>query len=129
MERNYLFPEKGKANSEIYRTLQDCCAVGAVAYRLELPDELSDIHPTFHVSHLRKCLTEEDAHAPLDDIKLDERLNYEEEPIAILDRLEKQLSNKTIRQVKIQLKHRKGSEATCETEKEMKELYPQLFVE
>ncbi|KAD4586245.1 hypothetical protein E3N88_23846 [Mikania micrantha] len=93
--------------------------VGKVAYRLDLPDELSGIHPTFHVSHLRKCLADDVAYVPLNDIEVDEKLNYIEESVAILDTKEKQLRNKTIRQVKVQWKHRKGSEATWETEDEM----------
>ncbi|KAI3825912.1 hypothetical protein L1987_07642 [Smallanthus sonchifolius] len=101
--------------------------VGEVAYRLELPDELSGIHPTFHVSHLRKCLADESAHVPLTDIEVDNSLNYIEEPVAILDRKEKRLRNKIIQLVKVQWKHRKGSEATWETETEMRESYPQLF--
>ena len=52
--------------------------VGKVAYRLELPPELSQIHNTFHLSQLRKCLTDESAHVPIDDIQVDERLNYVE---------------------------------------------------
>jgi hypothetical protein len=49
--------------------------VGEVAYILELPEELSNIHPTFHVSHLRKCLAGEDTHVPLDDIQIVKGLN------------------------------------------------------
>ncbi|KAD3336983.1 hypothetical protein E3N88_32503 [Mikania micrantha] len=101
--------------------------VGKVAYRLDLPEELNGIHPTFHVSHLRKCLAEEQAHVPLDDIEVDDRLNYIEEPVDIVDTKEKQLRNKTVRQVRVQWKHRKGSDTTWETEDEMRRLYPHLF--
>ncbi|KAI3801953.1 hypothetical protein L1987_30072 [Smallanthus sonchifolius] len=59
--------------------------------------------------------------------KLSPSLNYVEEPIAILDRAEKRLRNKSIPLVKVQWKHRKGSEATWEKEDEMRGLYPQLF--
>ncbi|KAI3814313.1 hypothetical protein L1987_19064 [Smallanthus sonchifolius] len=74
--------------------------VGEVAYRLELPDELSGIHPTFHVSHLRKCLADESAHIQLTDIEVHNSLNYIEEPVAILDRKEKRLRNKIIQLIK-----------------------------
>ncbi|KAI3776279.1 hypothetical protein L1987_46054 [Smallanthus sonchifolius] len=77
---------------------------GVVAYRLELPYELSGIHPTFYVSHLRKCLPDDSAHVPLDDIEVDSSLNYIEEPVAIFDRKEKQLRNKVIQLVKTTLK-------------------------
>ncbi|KAD6454079.1 hypothetical protein E3N88_08785 [Mikania micrantha] len=127
MEGSYSIQEKRKAESEIYWTFQIIARVGKVAYRLDLPDELSGIHPTFHVSHLRKCLAHECSNVPLNDIEVDEKLNYIEEPVAIVDTKEKQLRNKVIRQVKVQWKHRKGSETTWETEDEMKRLYPHLL--
>jgi hypothetical protein len=101
--------------------------VGKVAYRLELPPELSQIHNTFHVSQLRKCLADESAHVPIDDIQVDERLNYVERPIAILERKTKSLRNKEIGLVKVQWQHRKGSEWTWEPEEEMRSNYPELF--
>jgi hypothetical protein len=123
------FRKRGKLSPRFVGPFKTVARVGAVVYRLEFPEELSGIYPTFHVSHLRKCLADEEAHVPLDDIEVDERLNYIEEPIAILDRKDKQLRNKTISQVKVQWKHHRGSKATCESEKEMKELYPQLFAD
>ncbi|KAI3806853.1 hypothetical protein L1987_22769 [Smallanthus sonchifolius] len=121
------FRKRGKLSPRFVGPFRIMARVGEVAYRLELPDELSGIHPTFHVSHLRKCLADESAHIPLTDIEVDNSLNYIEEPVAILDRKEKRLRNKVIQLVKVQWKHRKGSEATWETEKEMRESYPHLF--
>ncbi|KAD4585810.1 hypothetical protein E3N88_23411 [Mikania micrantha] len=102
--------------------------VGEVAYRLELPDELSKIHPTFHVSYLRKCVTDETSHIPYEEIEIDNKLNYVEHPVAILDYDEKKLRNKNVKLVKIQWKHHKGSDATWETEEEMRKFYPHLFL-
>ncbi|KAI3670854.1 hypothetical protein L1987_87496 [Smallanthus sonchifolius] len=101
--------------------------VGSVAYRLQLPDALAGIHPTFHVSHLRKCLADATEHVPLDDIVVDDKLNYVEEPVAKLDKKEKRLRRKVIHIVKVQWKHRKGSEATWEPKADMRESYPHLF--
>ena len=98
-----------------------------MAYRLDLPTELEGIHSTFHVSHLRKCLVDDVQHVPLMDIKVDEQLNYIEQPIAIVDRKNKQLHSKMIPLVKVIWKHRKGSDATWEVEEEMRRLYPGLF--
>ena len=61
------------------------------------------------------------------DIELDEWLNYVEQPVEIVDRKEKILRNKRITLVKVIWKHRKGSDATWETEEEMRKLYPFLF--
>ncbi|XP_022024057.1 uncharacterized protein LOC110924347 [Helianthus annuus] len=86
--------------------------VGRVAYRIELPSTLDGIHNTFHVSQLRKCLADETTVVPLDDIELDEGLNYVKRPIAIKDVKVKNLRNKAVRQVFVQWQHRKGSELT-----------------
>ncbi|GJR03081.1 hypothetical protein Tco_0526065 [Tanacetum coccineum] len=63
--------------------------VGSVAYKLELPRELQGIHNTFHVSNLKKCLSDEDLVIPLDEIRIDEKLHFIEEPIEIVDKEEK----------------------------------------
>nr|GEZ74429.1 retrotransposon protein, putative, Ty3-gypsy subclass [Tanacetum cinerariifolium] len=55
--------------------------VGPVAYRLKLPQELSCVHDTFHVSNLKKCLAEPYVQVPLDEIEIDENLHFVEEPI------------------------------------------------
>ncbi|KAD6796699.1 hypothetical protein E3N88_07595 [Mikania micrantha] len=121
------FRKRGKLSPRYIGWFKILARIGKVAYRLELPDELSSIHPTFHVSHLRKCLVDETSHVLYDEIEIDDKLNYVEEPVVILDRDEKRLRNKTIKMVKVQWKHRKGSEATWETEEEMRTCYPQLF--
>ncbi|GKB26701.1 putative reverse transcriptase domain-containing protein [Tanacetum coccineum] len=60
--------------------------VGTVAYRLELPEKLSRVHSTFHISNLKKCLSDEPLAIPLDEIHVDDKLNFIEEPIKIMDR-------------------------------------------
>ncbi|GJV82640.1 putative reverse transcriptase domain-containing protein [Tanacetum coccineum] len=60
--------------------------VGPVAYRLRLSQELVGIHDTFHVSNLKKCLADVKLHVPLEEIKIDDKLRFVEEPIEIIDR-------------------------------------------
>ncbi|GJU10890.1 putative reverse transcriptase domain-containing protein [Tanacetum coccineum] len=55
--------------------------VGPVAYRLELPEELSNVHSTFHVSNLKKCLSDESLFIPMKELRLDDKLNFVEEPV------------------------------------------------
>ena len=101
--------------------------MGKVAYRLDLPTELSQIHNTFHVSQLRKCLEDALAVVPFEEIQVDGSLNYIERPVAILDRKSKDLRNKIVELVKVQWQHRKGSEWTWEPSDEIMEHYPELF--
>ncbi|KAJ9560649.1 hypothetical protein OSB04_005809 [Centaurea solstitialis] len=121
------FRKRGKLGPRFIGPFVVVARVGKVAYRLELPPELSQIHNTFHVSQLRKCLADESAHVPLDDIQVDERLSYVERPIAVLERKTKTLRNKEVGIVKVQWEHRKGSEWTWEPEDEMRRNHPELF--
>ncbi|KAD1196172.1 hypothetical protein E3N88_43174 [Mikania micrantha] len=99
------FRKRGKLSPRFIGPFKIIARIGEVAYRLELPEELSGIHNTFHVSYLRKCLADESAYVPLEDLVIDDKLNYIEKPVAILDRKVKQLRNKTINQVMVQWKN------------------------
>ena len=88
------FRKRGKLGPHYIGPFRIISRVGRVAYRLELPEELSRIHSTFHVSQLRKCIMDQEAVVSLDDIQVDEHLNYVERPVAILERKKKILQNK-----------------------------------
>nr|KAJ0207495.1 hypothetical protein LSAT_V11C500249390 [Lactuca sativa] len=85
------------------------------------------IHNTFHVSQLRKCLVNDSAVVPLEDIQVDGSLNYIERLVDILDRKMKDLKNKRVKLVKVQWQHRKGSEWSWEPKDEMREHCLELF--
>nr|GEU34949.1 copia protein [Tanacetum cinerariifolium] len=70
--------------------------VGDVAYRLELPQELSRVHNTFHVSNLKKCLSDESLVIPLEGLHVDDKLHFIEEPVEIIDHEIKQLKRSRI---------------------------------
>ena len=63
--------------------------VGAVAYQLELPPELSDVHNVFHVSQLRPCISPPEKKTDLTEIELAKDLTYEERLVKILDQMER----------------------------------------
>nr|GEU32197.1 reverse transcriptase domain-containing protein [Tanacetum cinerariifolium] len=78
--------------------------IGPVAYRLRLPQELVGVHDTFHVSNLKKCLADVNLHIPLDEVKVDDKLHFVEEPIEILDRGVKKIKRRWIPIVKVILR-------------------------
>ncbi|GKD03892.1 hypothetical protein Tco_1178866, partial [Tanacetum coccineum] len=97
-----------------------------VAYRLELPEKLSRVHSTFHVSNLKKCLSDEPLAIPLDEIHIDEKLHFIEEPVEIMDREVKRLKQSRIPIVKVRWNSRRGPEYTWEREDQMQKKLWQL---
>ncbi|KAH0679272.1 hypothetical protein KY284_020357 [Solanum tuberosum] len=87
------------------------------------------VHPVFHVSMLKRYNGDNDYIIKWDSIVLDEDLQYEEDPIAILDRDVRKLRTKDIKYMKVQWKYRPVEEATWETERDIRDKYPQLFVD
>ncbi|GJV04124.1 hypothetical protein Tco_1337693 [Tanacetum coccineum] len=102
--------------------------VGTLAYRLELPEQLIRVHSTFHVSNLKKCLVDEPLAIPLDEIQIDDKLNFIEELVEIMDREVKWLKQSRIPIMKIRWNSRRGPKFTWELEDQMKKKYPHLFV-
>ncbi|GJT51287.1 putative reverse transcriptase domain-containing protein [Tanacetum coccineum] len=86
LERSERFGKRGKVNPRYIGPFKILAKVGTVAYRLELPKKLIRVHSTFHVSNLKKCLSDEPLAIPLDEIHVDDKLNFIEEPIEIMDR-------------------------------------------
>ncbi|GKA01999.1 putative reverse transcriptase domain-containing protein [Tanacetum coccineum] len=102
--------------------------IGPIAYRLRLPEELSGVHDTFHVSNLKKCLTDASLHVPLGEIKVEKTHRFVKEPMEIIDRKVKRLKRSKISLVKVRWNSKRGPEFTWECEVYMKSKYPQLFV-
>ncbi|GJS35832.1 putative reverse transcriptase domain-containing protein [Tanacetum coccineum] len=79
-----------------------------VTYKLELPEELSNVHSTFHFSNLKKCLSTESLVIPMKELRLDDKLNFVEEPVEIMDREVKQLKQSRIPIVKVRWNSKRG---------------------
>ncbi|GKC79661.1 putative reverse transcriptase domain-containing protein [Tanacetum coccineum] len=102
--------------------------IGLVAYKLKLPEKFKGIYNTFHVSNLKKCFLDESLVIPLDEIQLDDKLHFIEEPVKIMDREVKQLKQSSIPIVKVRWNLRRGPEFTWERKDQFKSKYPHLFV-
>ncbi|GJW46653.1 putative reverse transcriptase domain-containing protein [Tanacetum coccineum] len=119
------FGKQGKLNPRYVGPFKVLEKVGKVAYKLELPQELSRVHDTFHVSNLKKCHADEVV--PLDGFHFDDKLQFVEELVEIMDREVKQLKRNRIPLVKVLWNSRRGPEFTWEHEDQFRKKYPRLF--
>nr|GEZ08097.1 putative reverse transcriptase domain-containing protein [Tanacetum cinerariifolium] len=121
------FGKWGKLNPRYIGPFKIPARVRTVAYRIELLEQLSRVHSTFYVSKLKKHMADEPLAIPLDEIQVDDKLNFIEEPIEIMDREVKRLNQSRILIVKVRWNSRRGLEFTWEREDEMQKKCPHLF--
>ncbi|GKC17203.1 hypothetical protein Tco_1013985 [Tanacetum coccineum] len=114
------FSKRGKQNPCYIRSFKILARVGTLAYRLKLPKQLSRVHSTFHVSNLKKCFVDEPLAIPLDEIQIDDKLNFIEEPVEIMDREVKRLKQSRIPIMKVHWNSKRGPEFTWEREDQIK---------
>ncbi|GJT05355.1 putative reverse transcriptase domain-containing protein [Tanacetum coccineum] len=121
-KRVIRFGKRGKLNPRYIGPFKVLAKVGTLAYRLELPEQLSQVHSTFHASNLKKCFVDEPLAIPLDEIHIDDKLNFIEEPIEIMDREVKRLKQSRIPIVKerISKKRTKNEAKTTKPDTEWK---------
>ncbi|GJS09230.1 putative reverse transcriptase domain-containing protein [Tanacetum coccineum] len=98
-----------------------------VAYTLKLPKELRNVHSTFHVSNLKKYVSDKSLVIPMKELQLDDKLNFVEEPVEIMDHEVKQLRQSRIPIVKVRWNSKRGPEFTWEREDQIYAKYPHLF--
>ena len=122
------FGKRGKLRPRYIGPYEITQRVGAVAYQLALPTELSRVHDVFHVSMLRKYVADPSHILTPYQIPIHEDLTYVEEPVQVLDHRVQQLRNKTISFVKVLWRNHTVEEATWESEQQMHEQYPHLFL-
>nr|AAX96704.1 retrotransposon protein, putative, Ty3-gypsy sub-class [Oryza sativa Japonica Group]ABA92965.1 retrotransposon protein, putative, Ty3-gypsy subclass [Oryza sativa Japonica Group] len=121
------FKVKGKLAPRYVGPFQITARRGEVAYQLQLPENIADVHPVFHVSQLKKCLRVPEEQAPLKEIHISNDLTYPEHPVRILDEAEKRTRSKVWRMYKIQWSNHTADEATWESEEFLRTEYPHLF--
>nr|GEY26047.1 putative reverse transcriptase domain-containing protein [Tanacetum cinerariifolium] len=121
------FRKRGKLNPRYIGPFKVLAKVGTIAYRLKLPQQLSRVHSTFYVSNLKKCLSDEPLAIPLDELHIDDKIYFVEEPVEIIDREIKRLRQRCILIIKVKWNSKRGPEFTWEREDQFKQKYPHLF--
>nr|GEW78065.1 putative reverse transcriptase domain-containing protein [Tanacetum cinerariifolium] len=131
-------PETNGQSERMIQTLEDMLRACVIDFRkswdrhlplveLELPQQLSRVHNTFHVSNLKKCLSDESLVIPLEELRVDEKLHFVEEPVEVMDREIKQMRRSRIPIIKVRWNSKRGPEFTWEREYQFKQKYPHLF--
>nr|GFB89487.1 putative reverse transcriptase domain-containing protein [Tanacetum cinerariifolium] len=121
------FGKRGKLNPRYVGPFKVLAKVGKFAYRLELPQELSRVYHTFHVSNLKKCYADEPLVMPLEGIHVDDKLYFVEKPVKIMEREIKRLKRSQIPLVKVRWNSRRDPEFTWESEDSFRKKYTHLF--
>ncbi|GKD51763.1 putative reverse transcriptase domain-containing protein, partial [Tanacetum coccineum] len=121
------FGKQGKLNPRYVRPFKVLERIGSVAYKLGLPQELSSVHNKFHVSNLKKCYSDKPLAILLEGLHIDDKLQFGEEPVEIMEREIKQFKRSHIPLVKVRWNSRRGPEFTWEGEDSFKKKYPHLF--
>nr|GFA44246.1 putative reverse transcriptase domain-containing protein [Tanacetum cinerariifolium] len=121
------FGKRGELNARYVGPFKVMERVGDVAYKLDLLEELSRVHNTFHVSNLKKCHADEPLAVPLDGLHFDDKLHFVKEPVEIVNREGKRLKQSRIPLVKVRWNSKRGPEFTWEHEDQFRKKYRHLF--
>ncbi|GJR90535.1 hypothetical protein Tco_0214546 [Tanacetum coccineum] len=119
--------KRGNLNPRYVGPFKVLAKVGTIAYRLELPQQLSRVHSMFHLSNLKKCLSNKSLIISLDGIHIDDKLHFIEELMEIIDREVKRLQHSRIPIFKVRWNSRRGPEFTWEREDQFQKKYPHFF--
>ncbi|GKF80497.1 hypothetical protein Tco_0239099, partial [Tanacetum coccineum] len=123
------FGKWGKLNPRYVGPFKVSEKIGSVAYMLELPQELSRVHNTFHVYNLKKCYSDKPLDVLLEGLHIDDKLQFVEEPVEIMEQEIKRLKQSCIPLVKVRWNSRRGPEFTWECKDSFKKKYPHLFTD
>ena len=123
------FHVKGKLAPRFIGPFKVLGRCGNVAYQVELPEHLSEVHDVFHISQLRKCVSPPHKQADYKEVELSPKLTYEQKPVKLQEDSERRTRNKVIKFFRVQWEGHTEEEATWEREDSLREEYPYLFNE
>ncbi|XP_073152871.1 uncharacterized protein [Henckelia pumila] len=121
------FGKKGKLAPRFVGPFEILDRVGTLAYRMAFLPNLAGVHNVFHVSMVRKYISNPSHVLNLEPFQISPHMTYEERPDQIMERQERRLRNKTIPMVKVKWLNHSDEEATWETEADIRTRYPELF--
>src|ERR1041385_7617976 len=124
LKGTHRFDIKGKLAPRYIGPFRILAKCGEVAYQLELPPHLSQVHDVFHVSQLRRCFKDPIREVDHETLDLQENLSYREYPVRILNEAERSTRRQKIRFFKVQWSHHSEKEATWEREDRLRVEYP-----
>nr|GEY64505.1 putative reverse transcriptase domain-containing protein [Tanacetum cinerariifolium] len=128
LERGFAFWQIGGVKPRYVDPFKVIERVRTVAYKLEIPQQLSRVRNTFHVSNLKKCLSDESLVIPSgEELHVDDKLHFVKEPVEVMDREIKKLKRSRIPIIKVRWNSKRGPEFTWERENQFKQKYPHLF--
>ncbi|XP_050217522.1 uncharacterized protein LOC126668360 [Mercurialis annua] len=123
------FGKRGKLSPRYVGPYEIIERIGAVAYKLDLPPDMSQVHPVFHISMLQKYIADPSHVIQPQAVEVNEELSYEEQPVEIVDTQLRKLRTKEIPMVKVLWRNHSVEECTWETEADMRQRYPYLFLQ
>ena len=127
MKGAHRFGIKGKLDPRYIGPFTILERRGKVAYQLELPSNLSQVHDVFHVSQLRRCFKDPNRAVDPELIDVQDDLSYKEHPVCILEESKRQTRQKVTKFLKVQWSNHSEDEATWEREDKLHAEYPDLF--
>ncbi|GJS02702.1 putative reverse transcriptase domain-containing protein [Tanacetum coccineum] len=121
------FGKRGKLNTRYVGPFKVIERVRTVSYKLELPQKLDRVHNTFHVSNLKKHLSDESLVIPLGELHVDDKLHFLEQPVKVMDHEIKRLNRSCIPIIKVRWNSKQGPEFAWECDDQFMQKYPHLF--
>ena len=122
------FGKKEKLTPRYIGSFEILERIGVVAYRLALPPDISQVHPVFHVSMLKRYILDPSHVLQPYSVEVNKDLTYEEEPVEIVNVQVRQLRSKTISMVKVLWRSNNVEEPAWETEAEMRAAHPYIYI-